>query len=136
LRGRFEEGDRLIDEAKPLARSPAARARVHLERGRLRRSDGDPAAAFPLFESAFGVAVEGGEEDLAADAAHGAWTNGAGDTDGWFHEELAEDYAALGRNEDAREQARLALPLLLKVDSSLEDDPERLGRLRTLAGEG
>jgi hypothetical protein len=50
--------------------------------------------------------------------------------------EEATGYAALGRNEDAREQARLALPLLLKADSSLEDDPERLGQLRTLAGEG
>ncbi len=44
--------------------------RIDLERGRLRRSGGDPAAALPLFESAFARASEAGELFLAADAAH------------------------------------------------------------------
>jgi tetratricopeptide (TPR) repeat protein len=57
-----------------------------------------------------------------------AWTKEAGRPDGYFHEELAEAHAALGRDEVAREHARLALPLL-----ALEG--ERLERLRTLAGE-
>jgi tetratricopeptide (TPR) repeat protein len=71
LRGRFDEGDRLLDEADALAgSSAAARTRVQLERGRLRRSSGDLRAALPLFESAFSTAADGGEEYLAVDAAH------------------------------------------------------------------
>ena len=71
LRGEFDEGDRLLDEADSLAASDgAARTRVELERGRLRGSSGDPQAALPLFESAFASAVKGGEEYLAGDAAH------------------------------------------------------------------
>ncbi len=61
-----------------------------------------------------------------------AWASESGAPDGWFHEELAEDYAALGREEDAREQARLALPLLEAGDPSF--DGERAERLRALAG--
>jgi tetratricopeptide (TPR) repeat protein len=239
LRGEFGEGDRLLDEAEALnASSAAARTRVQLERGRLRRSSGDPQAALPLFESAFATALKGGEEYLAGDAAHMAalaapdregvlswtsrgielaegaadpeaaywlgpllnnlgweyfereeygsaldaferaltarernpeqrteieiaryavgktlralgragdaaplleeavaWAEAAGRPDGWFHEELAEDYAALGRDEDAREQARLALPLLLEADPAFSADADRFARLRTLAGE-
>ncbi len=59
-----------------------------------------------------------------------------GTPDGWFHEELAESYAALGHVGEAREQARLALALLLAVDPSFEDDVERVTRLRSLAGAG
>ena len=50
-RDRFDEGDALLDEAASLAGStPLVRARIDLERGRLRRSAGDPEAALPLFE--------------------------------------------------------------------------------------
>ena len=71
LRGNFEEGERLIEEAEPLAAtSELARARVDLERGRLRRSSGEPAAAYPLFVSAFALAGEAEELSVAADAAH------------------------------------------------------------------
>ena len=47
----------------------------------------------------------------AADQAERAvaWSLRAGRGDPYFHEELAEDYAALGREEDAAEHARLAL---------------------------
>lgn len=231
LRGRFEDGDRLVDEAEALGPvSAAARARIRLERGRLRRSAGDAAAAFPLFESAYEIARAEGEHFLAVDAAHMAalvdpegmrtwtergielaerepdasywvgpllnnlgwdrfgagdlsgaleafeaalaarerdptqeyereiaryavgktlrmlgrageaaplleqavsWTARAGQADGWFHEELAEDYAALGRLDDAREHARLAIPLLEEADPSFAG---RADRLRTLAG--
>jgi hypothetical protein len=62
------------------------------------------------------------------------WAVGKGASDGWFHEELAEEYAAVGRTGDAREQARLALPLLLDADPALADDAERSRRLRSLAG--
>jgi tetratricopeptide (TPR) repeat protein len=71
LRDRFEEGERLIEEAERLdARSAGARARIPLERGRLRRSSGDVDASLPLFEAAFEIASGAGEEFLAVDAAH------------------------------------------------------------------
>lgn len=61
-----------------------------------------------------------------------AWARAEGRPDGWFHEELAETYAALGREADAREQSRLALPLLEADDPSFDGD--RGARLRSLAG--
>jgi tetratricopeptide (TPR) repeat protein len=71
LRDQFAEGDRIIDEAAVLAGpNVIANIRIELERGRLRRSSGDVAAALPLFESAYDHAVESGELFLAADAAH------------------------------------------------------------------
>lgn len=71
LRDQFAEGHRLIDEAAALAGTSAvARARILLERGRLRRSSGDVTGALPLFESAFETASHAGELFLAADAAH------------------------------------------------------------------
>jgi tetratricopeptide (TPR) repeat protein len=71
LRGRFRAGDELIREAEALAGSvPAVRVRIGLERGRLLRSSGEPAAALPLFEAAFDAALEAGEDFLAGDAAH------------------------------------------------------------------
>jgi tetratricopeptide (TPR) repeat protein len=209
LRGDLVAGDRLLDEAETeSADSPLARVRVLLERGRLRRSGGDPQSARPLFAAAFDLATEAAEEALAADAAHMAalaaadrselvawtrrgvelaeratdpdarywlgpllnnlgwasftagryeealaafqgalrarerdpsrraeievaryavakslrvlgrpaaaaalleeavaWTRTVGEPDGWFHEELAEAYAALGREAHARRQA-------------------------------
>ena len=237
LHGRFEEGERLIEEAEAIAgTSEVARARIDLERGRLRRSSGNVEAALPLFESAFATSLGAGELFIAVDAAHMAalaapnrdgfvgwtqrgiglaesgdesvrywlgpllnnlgwelyesgeypdaleafqralgererdpenraaieiaryavaktmralgrsqeavpllqqavaWADGAGKPDGWFHEELAEEYAALGRENDAREHARRALPLLLDADPSFEADGERAERLRLLAG--
>jgi len=62
-----------------------------------------------------------------------AWAEGEGVPDGWYHEELAEEYAAVGREDDAREQARLAIPLLLEADPGFEADKDRAGRLRALA---
>jgi tetratricopeptide (TPR) repeat protein len=62
-----------------------------------------------------------------------AWTEVAGRADGWFHEELAEAYAALGRERDAAEQARRALVLLPAADPSFETGSERAARLGSLA---
>jgi tetratricopeptide (TPR) repeat protein len=237
LRGDFEAGDARLDEAVALEPiGPAAAARIELERGRLRRSSGDRASALPLFESAFTIALAGGRDFLAADAAHMAalaapdgegfeewtkrgielaesreaaaywlgpllnnlgwhyfedgrldfaldaferalrarerrpedpaaiaiarfavgkalralgrsskaiplleqsvaWAKQSRAPDGWFHEELAEEYAAVGRTTDAREQARLAIPLLEDADPSFAGDEERSSRLRALAGE-
>ena len=71
LRGEFAAGDELIDRAEALSDGSAAvRARIQLERGRLRNSGGDPAAALALFEAAFEIAQTGGEQLLGADAAH------------------------------------------------------------------
>ena len=58
-----------------------------------------------------------------------AWAAEAGVEDAWFHEELAEDYAALRRHAEAGEQARRALALL-----PADGEPARLARLRELAG--
>ena len=235
LRGDFEEGHRLLDEAAARARDSAvARAYIDLERGRLHRSSGDPAAALPLFKSAFAEALRANQYFVAVDAAHMAalaaadregflaWTQrgidlaeeresafywlgpllnnlgweyyeaadyvlaldafeqalsarerdpanasaielaryAAGKTlralgraqeaiplleqavawaererrpDGWFHEELAEEYAAAGRPEDAREHARRAISLLEAQDPSFADAAPRRARLASLA---
>ena len=71
-----------------------------------------------------------GRADEAAAALEGcvAWAAEAGVADGYFHEELAEDYAALGRSSDAREQARRALEL-----ATDDEDAARVGRLRQLS---
>jgi tetratricopeptide (TPR) repeat protein len=64
-----------------------------------------------------------------------AWTQDEGKPDGWFHEELAKTYAALGRESDSRAHARLALPLLVETDPAFKTDEGRGARLRELAGE-
>ena len=235
LRGSFEEGDTLLDEAARLAsEAPSVKARVDLERGRLRRSGGSPDTARPLFESAYARGLDTEQYFLAADAAHMAalvadgrdgfvaWTNrgleiadahdgasywaasllnnlgwdyyDAGELDsaldaferalaarergpenprtievalysvgktlralgrsteaaplleralasarardhedGWLHEELAEEYAALGRDAEASTQARLALPLLERDDPSFAADADRSARLTAIA---
>jgi tetratricopeptide (TPR) repeat protein len=63
-----------------------------------------------------------------------AWTEAEGAPDGWYHEALAESAAALGREEEAQRNAKLALELLPDADPSFGDDGERVGRLRELAG--
>jgi tetratricopeptide (TPR) repeat protein len=71
LRDRFDEGDTLLDEAETLAGSdPLVRARIDLERGRLRRSGGDSETAMPLFLSSFDTALAVPHEFIAVDAAH------------------------------------------------------------------
>jgi tetratricopeptide (TPR) repeat protein len=235
LRGTFDAGERLLEEAEALVgRSAVARARIELERGRLRRSSGDAEGALPLFESAFATALAAGELAIAVDAAHMAalaapdpagfleWTDRGmglaesaepsvrywlgpllnnlgwhhfeigefeealgtfaraleererdpanrpavelalyamaktlralerpreglpllehaaasaesdGRSDGWLHEELAETYAALGREAEAREHAGKALVLLPQVDDEFDPDGERAGRLRRI----
>ncbi len=67
----FEEGDRLLDEAASLAGDdPTVKARLDLERGRLRRSAGDPESALPMFERSFETALAIPHEFIAVDAAH------------------------------------------------------------------
>ena len=233
LRGDFDAGDVLLDKATAVGGdSRIVATRVDLERGRIRRSSGDPASARPLFESAYALALEERQHFVATDAAHMvalvatdrddfvdwtrrgielaelhedasywlgpllnnlgwehyeagelelalaaferalrarerdpanagaieiaryavgktlrglgrsdqairlleqavAWTEHEGAPDGWFHEELAEEYAAVGRHDKARVQASLALPLLERDDPSFS---ERRARLESIAG--
>jgi tetratricopeptide (TPR) repeat protein len=63
-----------------------------------------------------------------------AWADGSGSPDGWFHEELALEYDAIGRTDDARAQAQRAIPLLEDADPSFTEDARRSSRLRELAG--
>jgi tetratricopeptide (TPR) repeat protein len=101
-------------------RSPEQRAEIEIARyavGKTLRALGRPADAAAMLEQAV------------------AWARSEGRPDGWFHEELAEDYAALGREAEAREQAKLALPLLREADPSFEAETERVARLRRLAAE-
>jgi tetratricopeptide (TPR) repeat protein len=62
-----------------------------------------------------------------------AWAEGADVPDGWFHEELAEEYDAVGRAADACRQALLAIPLLERDDPSFTREAERAARLASLA---
>jgi tetratricopeptide (TPR) repeat protein len=235
LRGDYPDGDALLDDAARLGGdTQAVTARIDLERGRLRRSGGDPEGARPLFEAAYAGAVDSEQHFLAADAAHMValvagsrdgfvdWTlrgielaeaheaasywlgpllnnlgweyyeagelelaldaferalaarerdpeNAGGielalyavgktlralgrteqavplleravasaesreHADGWLHEELAEEYAALGRDAEAAAQAALAIPLLERDDPSFAEDADRGARLASLA---
>lgn len=63
-----------------------------------------------------------------------AWTEAEGAPDGWFHEALAESSAALGNDDEAERNARLALSLLPGADPAFADDEARVQRLRELAG--
>jgi tetratricopeptide (TPR) repeat protein len=63
-----------------------------------------------------------------------AWAEGEDEPDGWFHEELAEIYATLGRTAEASEQAKRALALLPHADPSFEPDVARTRRLQGYAG--
>jgi tetratricopeptide (TPR) repeat protein len=101
-------------------RSPEQQAEIEIARyavGKTLRALGRPDEAAALLEQAV------------------SWAKTEGRPDGWFHEELAEDYAALGREGEAREQAERALTLLLEEDESFESETERVARLRRLAGE-
>jgi tetratricopeptide (TPR) repeat protein len=112
----------------------AAGALEAFERALTSRERDDP-RPYPreLARYAVGKALRAlGRADEAA-AAHEqcvAWAAEAGVEDGYFHEELAEDYAALGRRADSREQARRALELATE-----DHDAARVERLETLAGD-
>ena len=67
MQKRFAEADALLDQAEALADTVRTRTRIALERGRVRNSSGDKAAAKPLFESA---AEMSDDEALRIDALH------------------------------------------------------------------
>lgn len=72
LQRRFEDANRVLDEAEAMLTDDMtlARTRLTLERGRVVNSSGDPAASVPYFESALSLARASGYEYLAVDAAH------------------------------------------------------------------
>ena len=101
LRGRFSEADAVLDEASAFAgESGLARARVSLERGRVRRSGGDPTAALDLFVAAWHEARAAGNAFVAVDAAHMAALSAATPPDAlaWTERGIA---LARDRPEDA-----------------------------------
>lgn len=68
LQERYDEADRVLEGID--APVPAIRARVALERGRLRNSGGHPEDAVGFFENAAAVAEAAGEPFLLVDALH------------------------------------------------------------------
>jgi len=68
LQERYDEADRVLERID--APIPAIRARVALERGRLRNSGGHPDDAVGFFENAATVAEAAGETFLLVDALH------------------------------------------------------------------
>jgi tetratricopeptide (TPR) repeat protein len=70
LQERYDEGDALLDEVAAGGHGGEVPARVALERGRLRRSSGQPEAARPDFEESARLAGEAGLEELRVDALH------------------------------------------------------------------
>ncbi|GAA1962849.1 hypothetical protein [Microbacterium deminutum] len=68
LQERYDDADAVLDRVPPL--SVAVSVRIALERGRLRNSGGDPAAAVPLFRAAAEAATSAGLVFLLVDALH------------------------------------------------------------------
>ncbi|MEO6533943.1 MAG: hypothetical protein ABIO06_10275 [Pseudolysinimonas sp.] len=68
LQGRYDEADRVLEGID--APVPAIRARVALERGRLRNSGGHPEDAVGFFENAATIAEAANEPFLLVDALH------------------------------------------------------------------
>jgi tetratricopeptide (TPR) repeat protein len=97
-----------VRERRPSEPYPIEIARYAV--GRALRALDRAAEAVPLLEQAVG------------------WAEESGRPDSFFHEELAEDYAAVGRSGSAREQARRALALM-----DADAEPERAARLRDVA---
>jgi len=103
---------------------------------RAREADPENRAAIEIARYALGKTLRALQRPAEAAALLEqavVWADGEGAPDGWFHEELAEDYAALGRTADATEHARRALALLPAADPSFEADAERTSRLHRLA---
>ncbi|HEY0645574.1 MAG TPA: tetratricopeptide repeat protein [Nocardioides sp.] len=98
LQERYDEGHAVLDGLAPAA--PEAEVRLALERGRLLRSAGEPAAARPFFEAAATAAGAAGLEELEVDALHMvALVLEPGE------DRLAAQHAALARARTATAQA-------------------------------
>ena len=81
LQGRYDDADGVLDAIPSLG--PLVSARAALERGRIRLSSGDAAAAVPLFLDALESAREADAPFLAVDAMHMLALSDAGKEDHW-----------------------------------------------------
>jgi tetratricopeptide (TPR) repeat protein len=101
-----------------------------------REAEDDPQQTIQISRYAIGKALRAlgrsGEAIPMLETAV-AWADGESAPDGWFHEELAEEYAAVGRDAEAAEQAKAAIPLLERDDPDFANDADRVTRLRTIA---
>ena len=90
LQQKFAEGHAELD-AVDRSDSSDARVRIRsaLERGRLHNSGGDKATARRWFDSAWSLAVEAREENLAVDAAHMIAIAAPGESVDWNQRALA-----------------------------------------------
>ena len=72
LQRKFPDAHNELDRVQDLLPKSTDRPRIRylLERGRVFNSSGEPAEARPLFEEAWALAREKGEDNLAVDAAH------------------------------------------------------------------
>lgn len=117
--GRYDDAldafERALAAREEAAGDPMATEIARYAVGKALRALGRSDEAVPLLETAV------------------AWADAQGAPDGWFHEELAEEYAALGRSDDAAQQARAAIPLLGRDDPSYAGDEARAARLAALA---
>ena len=91
LQDRFDEGRAVLDAVDADGAAPArVRVRSLLERGRLRRSGGDPVASVEPFAAAWELASAVGEDGLAVDAAHMlAIVDAPPGSDAWHERALA-----------------------------------------------
>lgn len=70
LQGLFDEASALLDHINAERASPAARARIVLERGRIANSAGCPEGAVPHFAEAVEIATDHGLDFLRIDGLH------------------------------------------------------------------
>lgn len=114
LQGRFPDADAVLDSiAEPTG---GVRVRVLLERGRLRTSAGDPAAAVPLFSAAAEAAKAHGAAWLQVDALHMLAIADAGREEEWAAVALA-----VVDGSDDPEVTRWACPLHTNLGWYLHD---------------
>ena len=100
LMGNFDEGNAVLDAAlDPANHAPdRVRARVALERGRLRLGTDQPDEAVPYFTLAARTAASAGAQFLALDALHMLALSDAGHEEEW----AADGLAVLEQATDAR----------------------------------
>jgi tetratricopeptide (TPR) repeat protein len=91
LQGRYDEADAVLDRIPSLG--PLVATRVALERGRVRLSSGDAAAAVPRFLEALGSARDAESPFLAVDAMHMLALSDAGREEHWTRLALVELHA-------------------------------------------
>ena len=126
LQDRFAEADAELDavERSPEGGASIVRARTALERGRLRNSAGDAAAAIPLFRDAAAVAESAALVFVQVDALHMLGIADAGAIAAW----TALALQVLEQETDPR-TLRWRVALHNNLGSALADAGDRAGAL-------